>query len=311
MGKRLLLILLMAGLVLVACEPQQKAAQVLVGANNQTWFDAPLEGDNLPLASYEIVLHAYIKGGVSQVELNANGALLANLTPSTTEGNLATFKYLWTPAGHGNYTLTARAEGGGGWGEYAMVNVSIADFIQTPTITPTTTVTEPPTITPTATPTITQTLPAEVTFSRSVSTGEFSNGNCQPNQITVTVQVSDPAQVSGVALFQNLDGISGWDGGTAMNPQGGGSYSLTIYGDGVPGNKQAQSATWLHQLVATGTGGAVVGRSSVFNDVTFKACTPPIEPPRTKTPPVIIIPTMIIPPFFPIKSPTPTQVIIY
>ena len=48
----------------------------------QAWIDAPLDGSTIPLDPYEIVMHAYDPGGVTQVELKVNGSLLASIPKS-------------------------------------------------------------------------------------------------------------------------------------------------------------------------------------------------------------------------------------
>ncbi len=65
-----------------ACTLAQSAPKVSVSGGARTWFDAPEDGSNLPLAPYPVVIHAYDPGGVAQVELSVNGVILENLKPS-------------------------------------------------------------------------------------------------------------------------------------------------------------------------------------------------------------------------------------
>ncbi len=314
------IVILITCLSLNACNlPDNKPPPaVQISGANQTWFDAPLNGSNLPLEPYEIVLHVYAASSVSQVELSANGSLLANLRKSSTNGNLATFKYRWLPEAVGNYILTARAQGGGGaWGGEATTKVTINDFTETPTTTFTPTTTLTPTITPTPTdtstitPTPTKTFTPSATalpqieFKRQVSTSQFYTSGCSPDQITVQVQVSDVENVRSVVIFQKLKGVSDWNDGTAMRSSGNGVFSITIAGDGVPGAGTSQSAIWVHQFAATNSSGTVIGRSQAYSDVTLFACAS-LKPRRGITP-TTVYDLQILPNIEIYKSPTPVR----
>lgn len=263
---------ILLGLGFTACTLPQRAAvpPVEIEGGNQTWFDAPLNGTMIPLAPYEVVLHAYAESGVDQVELEANGAHLAALTNPSINGRLATFKYIWRPVSPGNYTLRARAQSaGGGWGGYATTSITFTDFTITPTFTYTPTITLTATITPTFTST-----PRGATsqgFNRTVSGNNFYYGGCNPDAITVKVQASDPGAVA-VVLFQKLQGVTSWDSGTSMHAEGDGLFTLTVSANTVPGREETGRALWQHQLVATDGSGEVVARSQAYNDVTLNAC---------------------------------------
>src|SRR5512145_3353026 len=134
MRAALCLIWLLTGMLLSACNlPQSEEIAAAEQAGNlQTWIDAPLDGSTIPLASYEIVLHVFDPAGVRQVELSANGSLLANLSNPDPGKQLATLKYSWRPSAPGNYTLKARAQSaGGGWGSESVAVVTVSDFTVT------------------------------------------------------------------------------------------------------------------------------------------------------------------------------------
>lgn len=256
-----------------ACTIPQHAATppVEIEGGNQTWFDAPLNGTQMPLGPYEIVLHAYAESGVGQIEVEANGSRLATLPNTNGSGNLTTFKYLWRPVSPGNYTLRARAQSqGGGWGGYATTSITFTDFTITPTFTYTPTIT----LTPTITPTFTATPPGEasLSFNRSVSRSQFYYGGCTPDSVTIKVQVSDADAVAGVVLFQKLQGVTSWDGGKSMHAEGSGLFTLTVSANAVPGREDTAGALWQHQLVATDEDGNVLTRSQTYSDVTLYAC---------------------------------------
>lgn len=310
-------ILLVMGMFLNACNmPQSEEAVSAVNqvGGIQAWIDAPLNGSTIPFAPYEIILHAYDPAGVTQVELSANGNLLATLPNSNPGQLLVTLNYPWTPAAPGNYTLGARAQGKSGmWGSETVAVVTVSDFTETPTFTPTvtetltpiaTTFTETPTSTLTLTPTST-TIPAELSFTPQVSTSQFYYGSCTPDQVTIQVFVS-AGNISSVALFKQLeDQASGaktsWDQGSAMTPSGNGWFSRTVTARSVDGADSVSSAWLLYQFVATGSAGQVVGHSQVYRDITLTACSAPQPPPAriititpTTVPLVPIVPPIII-----------------
>lgn len=263
----------------------------------QAWIDAPLDGSTIPLAPYEIVLHAYDPASVTQVELKANGSLLATL-PNTDMGRLlTTLKYLWSPAAPGNYTLSARAQSSDGlWGSETTVVVTVTGSTATPVIpivdsgTPTLvdTLTPTPSPPPTFTPT---TLPVELSFTPRISNNQFYYGTCSPDQVTIQVYVSG-GNISSVDIFMQLKNqdngnTTGWDGGSGMSSSGDGWFSRTISARSVEGAENVSSASLLYQFVTTSNSGQIIGRSQVYSDITLTACSaPPPEQPPVQPPPV-------------------------
>jgi hypothetical protein len=282
----------------------------------QAWIDAPLDGSTIPLATpYEIVLHAYDPASVTQVELKANGSLLAAIPNTNTGQLLTTLKYLWTPAEPGNYTLSARAQSSDGlWGSETTVVVTVAGSIVPPvvpaidsgTATPVDTLT--PTLVPTITPSPTP-VPADLSFTPRISSNQFYYGSCGSDQVTIQVYASG-GNVYSVVLFTQLQGAS-WDEGSGMTPSGDGWFSRTVSSRSLDGAKNVDTATLLYQFVATGSSSQVIGRSQVYSDITLTACAqeqppeqPPVQPPGGITPvrppslpPIFVRPTAtLIPP---------------
>ncbi len=316
-------ILLFTVILLTACSYTQSgkvdAASYQVGAL-QTWIDAPLDGSTIPLKSYEIVIHAYDPVGVTQVELSANGNLLANLSNPDSGKQLSTLKYNWLPAGPGNYTLQTRAKNAGGtWGGEARVVVTVSDVTITPTntltpnitVTPTWTSTPTETPTTTLTPTTTRTLTptasstaAALSFSPQISTALFYYGSCDPNEVTIQVFVPGDSVYS-VVLFTHLQdqaggGTTGWDEGTSMNPEGSSWFTRSVSSRNVTGAANYKNAWLLFQFVATNRSGKVIGRSAVYSDITLSRCgetRSPALPPFFVGPQIITIsPATLIPP---------------
>lgn len=118
-------------LLAASCAPQASLTQV--------WFDKPLPGSKYSyegIQSIELFLHAADPGGVSQVEIFANGVTIAILQASGNQ--LAQFSTPWQPDAPGKYTLQARAKGAAGnWSEIATTIVILTDVAlrDAPTVT--------------------------------------------------------------------------------------------------------------------------------------------------------------------------------
>jgi len=278
----------------------------------RTWIDAPLDGSSIPFAPYEIVLHAYDLGGVAQVELKANGSPLAILPNANSEQNLATLKYMWSPRAPGNYTLSARAQGGNGLpGSEAIAVITVVGATPTPVITVTPVVSFTPTVvvsfTPTVVPSFTPTLiPAELAFTPQISANEFFYGSCGSNQMTIQVYATGP-NLSGVLLFLKLkDQSSGattdWDGGSAMTPSGDGWFTQTVKSSSLAGADSMSEAWLLYQFIGTDSASKTIGRSQVYSDIVLTSCGPVFRRVVTPTP----VPGVIVPPIR--RMPTATLI---
>jgi len=276
-----------------------------------SWIDAPLDNSLLPLAPYEIVLHAHAPAGVSQVEILINEVLFIALAG---EGQpLVTLRQDWLPDAPGNYRIAVRAiDVAGQRGEESSVAVVVAapaaetptpelTFMSTPAHTPTLTHTPTPTLTPTLTPTS-----GGLLAGISVEPHEVYYGGCEPNQLAFEVQVAAPQMVTQVYLFvrlQNVDGSesSAWNSGFAMNP--GSTSGIFRYGlsvANIPEISQFPRAFLVYQFVGSNAEKTVVGRSQTFRNVSVSHCgtrplvitLPPFVPPinlPTITPTVEII----------------------
>jgi Bacterial Ig domain len=277
---------LVVSLLFSGCGPMASEKAVPQVGSVHTWIDAPLDGSTIPLAPYQVVMHAYDAGGVSEVELSANGSLLATLPNADAELNLATFKYDWSPPAPGNYTLSARAKGGNGLaGSEARANVTVLGEVGTapPSFTPTPVVSFTPTLvvsfTPTLVPSFTPTpVPAGLAFTPQISANQFYYGNCGSNQVTIQVQATGP-NLSGVLMFLNLKDQStgeatGWDGGSAMTPSGNGWFSRTVNSSSLAGAGSMSQAWLLYQFIATDSASKIIGRSDVYSDISLTSCGP-------------------------------------
>jgi hypothetical protein len=114
-----ILIVLMA--LMTACGPNSPAS------GPQSWFDAPLANSILPMGAVQVTSHAADPGGVSQMELSINGAVIDTSPSSNTGDTLVTFNQTWLPSGPGNYTLQVRARSTSGiWGGYTSEQVTVS-----------------------------------------------------------------------------------------------------------------------------------------------------------------------------------------
>jgi hypothetical protein len=299
----LAIILLMA---ISACSLSHNSPVVLAGGGSRTWFDAPLDDSILKLEPYPVVIHAYDPGGVSQVELSANGVVLENLKP-VSNGDLGLFKYSWDPKIPGNYVLRARAKGQAeSWNSESTVTVTVGEFTATlaPSFTPTITITG---TTPTKTPTPVSS--SKLTFKANKSASQVYYGSCGTNSVTIQAFASGTNQVHNITLFISLKdpqsgATTGWDAGEAMNPAGNGWFQRTVNVTSIPKYNTFANSWILYQFVATGSDGSIIGKSSVFSDIALSGCAAPparIEPPRvapvvTLTPKKIIAPPVIVVP---------------
>jgi hypothetical protein len=323
---------------IAGCNAAESSSVGSVSGGARTWFDAPLDGSNLPLAPYPLVVHAYDPGGVTQVEISVNGVVLATLKPSITSG-LALVNYTWDPKTTGNFVLRARSQiGAGSWNSEASVTVTIGDFTPTlvasftPTIVPSSTPTHVVSFTPTKVVPFTATLvpsstptkvisytptkvpSVELTFKPNISANQIFAGNCGTNQVTIQAFVSNQDLARNVTLFIKLkDQVSGastsWSEGDSMSPAGNGWFQRTVGATSIP-NYNAYAKSWiLYQFVATGSGGAITGRSQVYSDIALTTCAAPpvrIEPPVIE-PVVTLTPKRFIPP--PVRR-VPTKTLI-
>lgn len=87
----------------------------LPGGETLVWIDVPLDGlFAAGIQTIDIDGHATSPGGVSRVELWANGALLTTIEAPPADGDLASFHFEWTPSDYGDYTIQAIAFGASG-----------------------------------------------------------------------------------------------------------------------------------------------------------------------------------------------------
>jgi hypothetical protein len=109
--KRMLLnwgILALGVMLLVACGGTPEGGTFV-------WIDVPLDGLTFPdVQPINIEGHATALGGVEQVEIWIDGALLTTINNPTVEGTLARFSHEWIPPGEGEYIIQALSISGSG-----------------------------------------------------------------------------------------------------------------------------------------------------------------------------------------------------
>jgi hypothetical protein len=140
-----LVLLMLLGIATAACNQFNSPQSIALGAGPQSWIDAPPDASALPLAPYKIISHSSDFGGIAQIEVSVNGAVLVTKAGTGAIGELVTANQIWTPPSPGNYTLQVRAQNSGGvWGGYAQAVVIVGQTAPPP----------PPTFTPTPAPTV-------------------------------------------------------------------------------------------------------------------------------------------------------------
>jgi len=147
------------------------------------------------------------------------------------------------------------------------------------TSTPTRAAAIPPTLAPSLTPTSTGASAGLSFLLPKFSTDHFYyySAACGPEQVTLQIGVSDPAQVFSMGLFvrsveKSSNTPSAWSGGFAMIPAGGGFYSFTLLSEDVPGYNAFAEAWLQYQFVANDKDGNPILRSAVFGDITLSRC---------------------------------------
>lgn len=282
----------------------------------QTWIDAPLDGGQLPLAAYEIVLHANAPQGIKSVVLMVNQQSLP-VEMDLSENSMQEIRMTWLPEVPGLYTISAYTIDL--FGQQDQGSQVVVEVVGQPTVgvlspTPLTeTATPMPSPTPTLifTPTVTfSPTPAALLAGLSVSPRELVYGNCGTNQTQVMVRVNETQAISSVILFVRLrDPNSGqqtsWNSGFAMNPSSeSGVFVYTLATQIIPEMDQFSAAYLEYQFVATNTSGEVIGRSPTFGDVYITQCGM-IVPIFTLPPQLTFLPPVLAPTLTPIPTSTP------
>jgi hypothetical protein len=209
-------------LLFAACdgEPVAKLADTsfVFGTGPQAWIDAPLNGDHLPFAPYQVVFHVTDPSQIVNGELQINGEVAALLANPEPEKKLATLRYPWEPKEPGEYLLEVRGQNAGGeWSPVDTAIVFIGEIEAEPSPTPT--LEEP------------EEEEAAAIWDVSARPGEVSYGICSPTEVTVSARAYDPSGITVLVIFYRFRDQSGnatdWLD-AAMNPQGGDLYSRTI-----------------------------------------------------------------------------------
>lgn len=276
----LILVLLLTGCSLPSSNTPGSPASNIPYA----WFDAPLPGSLFyPPNPCMVVAHGSSPNGIALFELSVNGAAESIPSPDT-ENQIVTLTQECGLTDPGEYRLLLRVQdNAGAWSGYAETSLVISDESSTPTE-PATEATVAPTEAVTGTPTAT--VSAALAFSApELSSLQFyyRGGGCGVKQETfgITVLSGSPASVF---LFYRLknkanDETGAWSLGDAMHPSGAGAYSFILQADTVPGTLVPTgfvaipvNYTLQYQFVATDSSGNVLGKSTVFGDLTLSYC---------------------------------------
>jgi hypothetical protein len=319
----LLLLTLISFLVGCNGKPTVRQALNLPGLDApQAWIDAPLPDMHIPFAQYEFVAHGSDQAGISQLEWILDGSTLSIMDSKNSKGKLVTFKTIWIPPAPGVYTLQVKAKNNAGvWSSLDEATFTVGDITPTPTTiqsdtptpvitdTPTPVISYTPTQTATKTPTETKTptpVPSELSYIPGLSTNQFFFGNCQPNQVDVSVQLSNTNSVKHVELFVRLldnssSDSTAWDSYGVMSDTGNGLFRIALKSSNIFGANKFSSAVVLYQFIVVGEKGKVIGRSPSYNDLALSFCRgiivippggPTLVPPGGPTD----VPTLIPPP---------------
>jgi hypothetical protein len=123
----------------VSCAPVSTIVPEDIPGGPGAWIDAPLDGSTIPLAPYDVVVHASDTSGISAFELKINGQIVGT---DAVEGDqagqtLAHISHDWLPAAPGTYLLEVRAaNGSGAYGPSAFAKIYVGNIAETGTPVP-------------------------------------------------------------------------------------------------------------------------------------------------------------------------------
>jgi len=144
------LLISILAILLTGCQSQATETPVPVAQAStlQAWIDAPLDGSQLPLASYQVVYHGAAAAGIAEMELKIDGQL-ANVQPGNNGETFLKGNFEWQPTSPGEHVLEVRTRSlEDEWSPAAVAHVIILVDTPTPTLTTTPTQTPIPTATP-------------------------------------------------------------------------------------------------------------------------------------------------------------------
>ncbi len=140
MKAKIWIILGILSIVLAACDQPKRATALPTSppGPSQTWIDAPLHNSTIPLLPYKLVFHGASFVGVTEFEIQINGALIGTVPPVSSGsggpqyGTLFLGEYEWTPPAPGTYLIQVRAKGNGQFSSPDQVQVTVSGGKITP-----------------------------------------------------------------------------------------------------------------------------------------------------------------------------------
>ncbi len=140
MKAKIWIIIGILSIVLAACDQPKRATALPTSppGPSQTWIDAPLHNSTIPLLPYKLVFHGASFVGVTEFEIQINGALIGTVPPVSSGsggpqyGTLFLGEYEWTPPAPGTYLIQVRAKGNGQFSSPDQVQVTVSGGKSTP-----------------------------------------------------------------------------------------------------------------------------------------------------------------------------------
>ncbi|MEX0787974.1 MAG: hypothetical protein WD040_04165 [Anaerolineales bacterium] len=104
----------------------------------------------------------------------------------------------------------------------------------------------------------------------------YRGGGCGPKTVMFDIQATNPQGQNVVLFYRLMDEASGdsteFNPGVAMRPLGDGFFTYELMAEDVPEFSMFDSAMLQYQFVLTDAAGAILGRSSVYSDLSFMIC---------------------------------------
>ena len=209
-------ILLLGSFLLSACGSSLEETISYISPEPQTWIDAPLHKSTIPLAPYEIIMHATDATDIHQFEISIDNTVVAVVEPSMQNGLLHSASLVWQPANEGVHYIKVRSKNiSNTWSNAATADVTVdGDFVY---------LTPPPEVEDTLPPTLTFTPEATETLTPTITATE------KVCPVLPAIHLIEP--LNGFNIYQNQQTGISWQSLATMDGCGAASTRFQFASD--------------------------------------------------------------------------------